>query len=240
MATYSFLLFVSSRSLYQYQYDFIVTTATCTCTLQHGMWRSHVEIKQRLVSHIGSLSNCNFQPCNRRVKLKLILFLGKTLLFFVSSPSCIPIITKSTQTSFSQRDLRGFTELFNRPFVQSGHMVLIKLCWDANNAVGLSFVLKIPLHYLRPSIIFSVPCDRIVERAYIYIINPVVKTKSSQFQLINHPYHPVSSPDVSLLPPSQGTLPWQHPRWKARRSCYRQITSALLATLLPCFTFHRQ
>ena len=28
--------------------------------------------------------------------------------------------------------------MFNRPFVQSGHMVRIKLCWDANDAVGLS------------------------------------------------------------------------------------------------------
>ena len=30
-----------------------------------------------------------------------------------------------------------------------------------------SFVLKVPLRYLRPSIIYSVPCDRIVQGAYI-------------------------------------------------------------------------
>ena len=30
----------------------------------------------------------------------------------------------------------------------------------------LSFVLKVSLRYLRPSIIYSVPCDRIVQRAY--------------------------------------------------------------------------
>ena len=29
-----------------------------------------------------------------------------------------------------------------------------------------SFVLKVPLRYLRPSIIYSVPCDRILQRAY--------------------------------------------------------------------------
>ena len=29
----------------------------------------------------------------------------------------------------------------------------------------LSFVLKDPLRYLRPSVIYSVPCDRIVQRA---------------------------------------------------------------------------
>ena len=50
--------------------------------------------------------------------------------------------------------------------------------WDANNAVGLRkkelipvqldfpFVLKVPLCNLRPSIIYSVPCDLIVQTAY--------------------------------------------------------------------------
>ena len=56
-------------------------------------------------------------------------------------------------------------------------MVRNKLCWDANNAVGLSkqrksgwtgkssFVLEVPLRCLRPSIIYSVPFYRIVQRA---------------------------------------------------------------------------
>ena len=30
----------------------------------------------------------------------------------------------------------------------------------------LSFVLKVPLRHLRPSVIYSVPCDRILQRAY--------------------------------------------------------------------------
>ena len=29
-----------------------------------------------------------------------------------------------------------------------------------------SFVLKVPLRCLRPSVIYSVPCDRILQRAY--------------------------------------------------------------------------
>ena len=29
-----------------------------------------------------------------------------------------------------------------------------------------SFVLEVPQRYLRPSIIYSVPCDRIMQRAY--------------------------------------------------------------------------
>ena len=57
-------------------------------------------------------------------------------------------------------------------------MVRNKLHWDANDAVGLSkqrkagwtamsfFVLKVPLRHLRPSVIYSVPCDRILQRAY--------------------------------------------------------------------------
>ena len=31
-----------------------------------------------------------------------------------------------------------------------------------------SFVLEVPLRYLRPSVIYSVPCDRILQRAYCF------------------------------------------------------------------------
>ena len=64
---------------------------------------------------------------------------------------------------------------FNRPFARSGHMVRNKLCWDTSytvglskqRAIGLDFVLKVPpLCNFRPSIIHSVPCDRIVQRSY--------------------------------------------------------------------------
>ena len=50
----------------------------------------------------------------------------------------------------------------NKPFARSGHMVRNKLCWDANNAVGLPKLNSLPvqsdvslfatLRYLRPSI----------------------------------------------------------------------------------------
>ena len=59
-------------------------------------------------------------------------------------------------------------------------MVRNKLHWDANDGVGLSkqrkvgldsgkssFVFEVPLRHLRPSVIYSVPCDRILQRAYI-------------------------------------------------------------------------
>ena len=76
----------------------------------------------------------------------------------------------------SAKSLSG--SLFNRPFARSGHMVRNKLHWDANYAVDFqnkgksgwtgtsSFVLKVPLRNLRPSVIYSVLCDRIVQRAY--------------------------------------------------------------------------
>ena len=66
----------------------------------------------------------------------------------------------------------------NRPLARSGHMVRNKLHWDASYAVGLpnketrtsparlSFVFKVPLRNLRPSVIYSGPCDQIVQRAY--------------------------------------------------------------------------
>ena len=44
--------------------------------------------------------------------------------------------------------------------------------WDFQNKgksgwTGVSsFVLEVPLRHLRPSVIYSVPCDRIVQRAY--------------------------------------------------------------------------
>ena len=37
---------------------------------------------------------------------------------------------------------------------------------ESGAGLGSSFVLEVPLHYLYPSIIFSVPCDQIVQRAY--------------------------------------------------------------------------
>ena len=47
--------------------------------------------------------------------------------------------------------------------------------WDFQNKgtltspAGLSFVLEVPLRYLCPSIIYSVPRDRIVQRTYGYV-----------------------------------------------------------------------
>ena len=59
--------------------------------------------------------------------------------------------------------------------------------WDFQNKgtrtspARLSFVLEVPLRHLRPSVIYSVPCDRIVQRAYhgaiykdLYGINKVL------------------------------------------------------------------
>jgi len=48
--------------------------------------------------------------------------------------------------------------------------------WDFQNKgtctspARLSFVLKVPLRILRPSVIYSVPCDRIVQRAYYNVL----------------------------------------------------------------------
>ena len=48
--------------------------------------------------------------------------------------------------------------------------------WTGNS----SFVLEVPQRYLRPSVIYSVPCDRILQRAYFDVVistgGPVTKT----------------------------------------------------------------
>ena len=63
-------------------------------------------------------------------------------------------------------------------------MVRNKLCWDANNAAGLpkqrtsyqsspTFLCfespTVLFCYLRPSVIYPVPCDRILQRAYSWV-----------------------------------------------------------------------
>ena len=74
--------------------------------------------------------------------------------------------------------IRMFYQFFaSGPLHNPVTMVRNKLCWAADNTVGLSkqgtrtsrarlfSVLEVPLCYLRPSIIYSVPCDRIMQRA---------------------------------------------------------------------------
>ena len=68
----------------------------------------------------------------------------------------------------------------NRPFAGSGHGINYtgtqmtqwdfqnkgKSTWTGHN----SFVLEVPLRHLRPSVIYSVPCDRILQRAYLPLL----------------------------------------------------------------------
>ena len=44
-----------------------------------------------------------------------------------------------------------------------------------------SFVLEVPLRYLRPSVIYSLPCDRILQRAYWTALSPITITKRVYF-----------------------------------------------------------
>ena len=52
--------------------------------------------------------------------------------------------------------------------------------WDFQNkgtsgwTCKSSFVLEVPLRHLRPSVIYSVPCDRILQRAY-YVVKDKYK-----------------------------------------------------------------
>ena len=62
--------------------------------------------------------------------------------------------------------------------------------WDFQNKgiltrpARLSFVLKVPLRHLRPSVIYSVPCDRIRQRAYyswIFVLGHYLFLKAHSF-----------------------------------------------------------
>ena len=106
------------------------------------------------------------------------------------------------ESSRIKQCLRGRARLLsqaaagNKPFAQFGqmvwNMVWNKLCWDAINTVGLprqnkgtltspaqcSFVFKVPLHYLRPSITYyhvTRPCKGPIKPiAKISVTSPIV------------------------------------------------------------------
>ena len=73
--------------------------------------------------------------------------------------------------------------------------------WDFQNKgtrtspARLSFVLEVPLRNLRPSIIYSVPCDRIVQMAYlgIYIQTPFRNLSTMGDLVIKFPSFSMSS-----------------------------------------------
>ena len=60
--------------------------------------------------------------------------------------------------------------------------------WDFQNNgksgwTGVSsFVLEVPLRNLRPSVIYSIPCDRIVQRAYWTPLSPITITNNNSHQ----------------------------------------------------------
>ena len=83
----------------------------------------------------------------------------------------------------------------NRPFAGSGHMQVqnkysgialgCKLLSEISKTKELvtspgrlAFVLKVPLLSLPPSIIYSVPCDQILQRAYYFGFGPEFKSSS--------------------------------------------------------------
>ena len=48
-----------------------------------------------------------------------------------------------------------------------------------------SFVLEVPLRYLRPSVIYSVPCDQILQRAYCCGVSVAREQQHNQSGLKN-------------------------------------------------------
>ena len=94
--------------------------------------------------------------------------------------NAIPIFTMGSDSDWLDRFylLTDCLISVNRPFAQSGHMARNKLHWEQitqwdfqnkgkSGWTGTNpFVLEVPLRNLCPSVIYSVPCDRIVQRSY--------------------------------------------------------------------------
>ena len=52
-----------------------------------------------------------------------------------------------------------------------------------------SFVLEVPLRHLRPSVIYSVPCDRILQRAYYHF--KFVLARAAKREDMTSPYNTI-------------------------------------------------
>ena len=115
-------------------------------------------------------------PSTCRAKFRSILWCSCLRLLFLRK---LFVCLNLEVLSHSIARMRRKQFKFNRAFARSGHVVRNKLCWDANNAVGLSkqrnsflssptflYFQSLAQCYLRPRTIYSVPCDRIVQRAY--------------------------------------------------------------------------
>ena len=70
---------------------------------------------------------------------------------------------------------------------------------NCNSPARLSFVLEVPLSNLRPSIIYSVPCDRIVQRAYLKGGPSSTPHLKGTFSKKLHCPHFYENPDYSIL-----------------------------------------
>ena len=102
----------------------------------------------------------------------IVLFLGFSEVGNRTMTECLFKIMKTAAAANIHE------KLFNRSFAPSGHIIWKKLCWDRNNAVGLSkqrnsyqyspafLCFESPNRFLRPGIIYSVPCDQMVQSAH--------------------------------------------------------------------------
>ena len=123
-----------------YQHGFIVTTADMACGDHKGTYSLYMISKCKLLvtrskneihvvtrleffkSH-WQLYQLQFQALQQKSQVKVNFIFGQNLA--VSSPACIPIITKSTQTSFSDK-----LEMFHRAVqLSTRHCYLMITGW---------------------------------------------------------------------------------------------------------------
>ena len=100
------------------------------------------------------------------------------VIFNTSSNKANPSSFRNTWLYSSQYFSFLFTRPRNRPFAQRDFQNEGKSGWTGTS----SFVLEVPLRNLRPSVIYSVPCDRIVQRDYTLHSYYVVRSSQTALQ----------------------------------------------------------
>ena len=119
---------------------------------------------------MSSIPESSREECAKNSTLSAKLIPSPWCLGTGSKYCCVQTpATLSAQVTFSAASTRSMTYAYARSLslnsVNSG-----KSGWTGKN----SFALEVPLHYLRPSVIYSVPCDRFMPKAYWDVIITVV------------------------------------------------------------------
>ena len=116
-------------------------------------WQSNVP---RFITHVHSYFFCSLNLSFDDVLLAVVFVVCLTSLISLNFQCFRPIGPLQDPVTWYGINYTG-TQITQWDFQNKG-----KSGWTGKS----SFVLEVPLRHLRPSVIYSVPCDRILQRAY--------------------------------------------------------------------------